>query len=139
MQNLRLQYFLPHFVFFFNKRNPRHCSGLPAMGVGCNYLSSSLPRKGYQLFYMYPLQGSRNEDSHFLVEKHKDKGYFTVQANKQRGMFVGFTPKGAVRPTVDTGTNNIHIFPEVVECESITHSLTHPGMSVWTLPPEPSV
>ncbi|XP_012939779.1 lipoxygenase homology domain-containing protein 1 isoform X2 [Aplysia californica] len=59
--------------------------------------------------------GSRNEESHFLVEKHKDKGYFTLQQHKQRGMYVGFTPRGTVRPTIDSGTNNIHVFPEVVE------------------------
>ncbi|KAH9523747.1 hypothetical protein Btru_040820 [Bulinus truncatus] len=59
--------------------------------------------------------GSRSDDSHFLVTKHKNKGYFTLQLNKQRGKFVGFSPRGKVRPTVDSGTNDIHIFPEVIE------------------------
>ncbi|KAK3777632.1 hypothetical protein RRG08_021747 [Elysia crispata] len=72
----------------------------------------------------FDCNGSRNEDSHFMVEKHKDKGYFTIQANKQRGMYIGFTPKGAVRPTVDTGTNNIHIFPEVIEYGTSKKQLT---------------
>ncbi|GFR86808.1 lipoxygenase-like protein domain-containing protein 1 [Elysia marginata] len=72
----------------------------------------------------FDCNGSRNEDSHFVVEKHKDKGYFTIQAHKQRGMFIGFTPKGAVRPTVDTGTNNIHIFPEVIEYGTSKKQLT---------------
>ena len=66
---------------------------------------------------LYVHQGSRNEDSQFLVVKHKDRGYFTLQQHKQRGMYVGFTPRGTVRPTIDSGTNNIHVFPEVIECE----------------------
>ncbi|KAK7503970.1 hypothetical protein BaRGS_00004702, partial [Batillaria attramentaria] len=60
-------------------------------------------------------QGTRDENSQFVVEKHKDKGYITVQSKKQRGIFLGMTPKGEVRPTVDTGVNNVWLFPEVVE------------------------
>ncbi|XP_059163011.1 lipoxygenase homology domain-containing protein 1-like [Physella acuta] len=63
----------------------------------------------------FDCNGSRNEDSHFLVGKHKNKGYFTLQSNRQRGMFMGFTPRGDVRPTVDSGNNNIQVFPEVIE------------------------
>lgn len=61
-------------------------------------------------------QGGRDENSHFIVTKHKDKGYITLQSKIQRGIFLGLTPKGEVRPTVDTGVSNVWLFPEVVEC-----------------------
>ncbi|XP_070194990.1 lipoxygenase homology domain-containing protein 1-like isoform X2 [Littorina saxatilis] len=60
-------------------------------------------------------QGGRDDKSHFLVEKHRDKGYVTIQSRGQRGVFVGMTPKGDVRPTVDTGVSNIWLYPEVVD------------------------
>lgn len=66
------------------------------------------------------MQGGRDDKSHFLVEKHRDKGYVTIQSRGQRGVFVGMTPKGDVRPTVDTGVSNIWLYPEVVDCKSST-------------------
>ncbi|KAL3869892.1 hypothetical protein ACJMK2_042519 [Sinanodonta woodiana] len=59
--------------------------------------------------------GDRGPDSQFLVTKHKDKGYITLQMNSHRGLFVGMTPEGKVHPTIDTGVKNIYLFPEIVE------------------------
>ncbi|KAI8774235.1 lipoxygenasey domain-containing protein 1 [Biomphalaria glabrata] len=73
---------------------------------------------GFYLRYkdgVFDSNGSRSEDSHFLVTKHKNKGYFTLQLNKRRGTFVGFTPRGDVRPMVENGSDDVHIFPEVIE------------------------
>ncbi|CAL1540914.1 unnamed protein product [Lymnaea stagnalis] len=73
--------------------------------------------------------GSRNEDSHFSVVKHKNKGYFTLQFKKQPMNFVGFTPQGDVRPTIDSGNNNIHIYPEVIEFGISKNQLTNEKLS----------
>ncbi|KAK3092113.1 hypothetical protein FSP39_025311 [Pinctada imbricata] len=59
--------------------------------------------------------GERNEFSQFLVEKRKSGGYVSLQSAKQRGLYLGMKPDGRVWPTVDTGVNNIHLFPEVIE------------------------
>lgn len=62
-------------------------------------------------------QGDRGEESHFLVLKHKDKGYVTIQSASQRGLFIGMTTDGHVHTTIDTGVKNIWLYPEVVECK----------------------
>ncbi|KAK3579121.1 hypothetical protein CHS0354_022141 [Potamilus streckersoni] len=59
--------------------------------------------------------GDKGPDSQFLVTKHKDKGYITLQMNSHRGLFVGMTAEGKVHPTIDTGVKNICLFPEIVE------------------------
>ncbi|CAG5116253.1 unnamed protein product, partial [Candidula unifasciata] len=72
----------------------------------------------------FDCNGSRNEDAYFLVEKHKYKGYFTLQSDKKRGTYMGFTARGEVVPTINTGTNNIYIFPEVIEFGTPKSELT---------------
>ncbi|WAR22969.1 LOXH1-like protein [Mya arenaria] len=47
--------------------------------------------------------GGKSEDAHFLVLRHKDKGYITLQSAGQRGLFLGMTPEGRVHTTLDTG------------------------------------
>ncbi|XP_052774352.1 lipoxygenase homology domain-containing protein 1-like isoform X2 [Mya arenaria] len=59
--------------------------------------------------------GGKSEDAHFLVLRHKDKGYITLQSAGQRGLFLGMTPEGRVHTTLDTGVRNIWLYPEVVE------------------------
>ncbi|XP_021373395.1 lipoxygenase homology domain-containing protein 1-like isoform X2 [Mizuhopecten yessoensis] len=59
--------------------------------------------------------GERNEYSHFMVEKHRDQGYVSLQSVTQRGLYLGMKPDGRVWPTVDTGVNNIWLYPSVIE------------------------
>jgi len=46
----------------------------------------------------------------------KDRGYIALESALHRGMFVGMTPDGRVRLTVDTGQENIRFYPEVIQC-----------------------
>ncbi|CAH1776005.1 unnamed protein product [Owenia fusiformis] len=59
-------------------------------------------------------QGSGDESCQFKVERYKEKGYVTLESISNRGLFVGMTPDGSVRPTVDTGANNVRLYPEVL-------------------------
>ncbi|KAH3831729.1 hypothetical protein DPMN_104999, partial [Dreissena polymorpha] len=59
--------------------------------------------------------GGKSEESHFLVLRHKDKGYITLQSAGQRGLFIGMTADGRVHTTIDTGVRNIWLYPEVIE------------------------
>ncbi|XP_055956181.1 lipoxygenase homology domain-containing protein 1 [Patella vulgata] len=60
-------------------------------------------------------QGGKDEDSHFIVAKYPDKGYITLESATQRGLFIGLTPDGELKPTVDTGGKNVCLYPEVIE------------------------
>ncbi|XP_048764444.2 lipoxygenase homology domain-containing protein 1-like isoform X2 [Ostrea edulis] len=60
-------------------------------------------------------QGIRDEASHFIVEKRRAGGYVSLQSASQRGLYLGMKPDGRVWPTVDTGVNNVHLYPQVVE------------------------
>ena len=62
-------------------------------------------------------QGKGDQTCQFIVEKYKDKGYVALQSASQRGIYIGLTPEGALRPTVNTGVKNIWLYPEVVECK----------------------
>ena len=66
------------------------------------------------------MQGLRDSDSHFLVLRHKDKGYITLQSATQRGLYIGMTADGKVHTTIDTGVRNIWLYPEVVECKYLS-------------------
>ncbi|XP_060083246.1 lipoxygenase homology domain-containing protein 1-like [Ylistrum balloti] len=59
--------------------------------------------------------GERDEYSHFIVEKHRDLGYVSLQSGTQRGLYLGMKPDGRIWPTVDTGVNNIWLYPSVIE------------------------
>lgn len=41
----------------------------------------------------------------------------TLESATMRGMYVGMTTDGQVRPSVDVGDKSIRLYPEVVECE----------------------
>ncbi|XP_061166198.1 lipoxygenase homology domain-containing protein 1-like [Saccostrea echinata] len=60
-------------------------------------------------------QGIRDEASHFIVEKRRAGGYVSLQSASQRGLYLGMKPDGRIWPTVDTGVNNVHLYPQVVE------------------------
>ena len=62
-------------------------------------------------------QGKGDESCHFRVMEHKDLGFVTLESNQMTGNFVGITPDGRIQPTVDTGQDNVRLFPEVIKCE----------------------
>jgi hypothetical protein len=62
-------------------------------------------------------QGEGDESCHFIVHNFKDKGYIALESATLRGMYVGMTSEGKVRPTVDVGEKNVRFYPEVVECK----------------------
>ncbi|ELT98105.1 hypothetical protein CAPTEDRAFT_225952 [Capitella teleta] len=51
---------------------------------------------------------------HFHVDRVKEKGYLTLESVSSRGIFVGMSPEGKIRPTVNTGDKNVRLFPEVI-------------------------
>lgn len=51
------------------------------------------------------------------MEKRRAGGYVSLQSASQRGLYLGMKPDGRVWPTVDTGVNNVHLYPQVVECK----------------------
>ncbi|XP_046584646.1 LOW QUALITY PROTEIN: lipoxygenase homology domain-containing protein 1-like [Haliotis rubra] len=59
--------------------------------------------------------GRKDDLCQFIVAKHHDKGYVTLQSAISRGLYVGLTTQGRIHPTVDTGVQNIWLYPEVVE------------------------
>ncbi|XP_069127319.1 uncharacterized protein [Argopecten irradians] len=59
--------------------------------------------------------GERDEFSHFIVDKHPEQGYVALQSSSQRGLYLGMKPDGRVWPTVDTGVNNIWLYPSVID------------------------
>ncbi|XP_048249875.1 lipoxygenase homology domain-containing protein 1-like isoform X2 [Haliotis rufescens] len=59
--------------------------------------------------------GRKDDLCHFIVAKHQDKGYVVLQSAISRGLYVGVTTQGRIHPTVDTGVQNIWLYPEVVE------------------------
>lgn len=75
--------------------------------------------------YLVKLQGIRDDLAQFIIEKHPEKGYVSLQSNVQRGLYMGMKPDGRIWPTVDTGVNNIWFYPEVVECKLWSIMLTH--------------
>ncbi|XP_070556277.1 uncharacterized protein [Ptychodera flava] len=60
-------------------------------------------------------QGTGDADCHFIIKRAKDKGFISLQSAKSRGLYVGFTPDGAARPTVDTGERNVRLYPEIIQ------------------------
>lgn len=56
-------------------------------------------------------------NSHFIVEKHREQGYVSLQSAAVRGLYMGMAVDGTVRPTVNTGGKNVWLYPEVVECK----------------------
>ncbi|XP_077990949.1 uncharacterized protein LOC144445282 [Glandiceps talaboti] len=60
-------------------------------------------------------RGTGDAYCQFIVSRHKDKGFITLQSFKNRGIYVGFAVDGTARPTVDTGERNVRFYPEVVE------------------------
>lgn len=71
----------------------------------------------FLLLFVFVSQGIRDEASHFIVEKRRAGGYVSLQSASQRGLYLGMKPDGRVWPTVDTGVQNVHLFPQVVECK----------------------
>ena len=55
--------------------------------------------------------------SQFKVIKYKEKGYVALESVANKGVFIGMTPDGKVRPTVDTGEKNVRLYPEVIQCK----------------------
>ena len=72
---------------------------------------------GQILLGCFPVQGIGDEACHFKVHTFRDTGYTTLESTLHRGMFVGMTSDGRVRPTVDTGQKNIRFYPEVIHCK----------------------
>ncbi|XP_074641254.1 lipoxygenase homology domain-containing protein 1-like [Tubulanus polymorphus] len=60
-------------------------------------------------------QGEGDRYCHFKMSRYKDNGFITIESIASRGLFIGMTPDGRIRPTVDTGDTNVRIFPEVIE------------------------
>ena len=52
----------------------------------------------------------------------KEKGFVTMESAFNRGLCLGMTTEGRVRPTVDTGDKNVRLYPEVIECEFVYYS-----------------
>ncbi|KAJ8306151.1 hypothetical protein KUTeg_016696 [Tegillarca granosa] len=73
-----------------------------------------LDKEPIRRFHVY-CKGIRDDMAQFIIEKHPEKGYVSLQSNLQRGLYIGMKPDGRIWPTVDTGVNNIWFFPEVVE------------------------
>lgn len=51
----------------------------------------------------------------FRVGRVKNRGYVTFESVAQKGLFIGMTPAGQIRPTVNTDEKNVCFFPEIVE------------------------
>ena len=63
------------------------------------------------------MQGTGDSDCHFRVDRVKDKGFIILQSVSSPGVCVGFVSDGSVKPTVDTGEDNVRLYPEVIQCE----------------------
>ncbi|XP_064626993.1 lipoxygenase homology domain-containing protein 1-like isoform X2 [Lineus longissimus] len=59
--------------------------------------------------------GSGDSYCHFKVHRYKEFGYVTLESVACKGLFIGLTPDGQIRPTVDTNEKNIWLFPEVIQ------------------------
>jgi len=65
----------------------------------------------------YVLQGTGDQYCEFKIDKIRDQGYITIESSSNRGLFLGMTPDGKIRPVVNTGDKNVRLYPEIVECK----------------------
>ncbi|XP_038056107.1 uncharacterized protein LOC119728107 [Patiria miniata] len=61
------------------------------------------------------VQGSGDDYCHFKVLRVKEKGYVSLQSVASGDVCVGFVPYGSVKPTVDTGEDNVRLHPHVIQ------------------------
>ena len=60
-------------------------------------------------------KGTGDQSCHWKIDKIKEHGYVTIQSAISRGIYLGMTPEGKIRPTVNTGDKNVRFYPEIVE------------------------
>uniref|UniRef100_A0A4W3K3J8 RP1 axonemal microtubule associated n=1 Tax=Callorhinchus milii TaxID=7868 RepID=A0A4W3K3J8_CALMI len=69
---------------------------------------------------------------HFRLENNLDKGAITLESVKYPGIYLGLHPSGQTMPTVNTGVDNLMLYPQVINCsyvaevrESRASEITH--------------
>ncbi|XP_013396607.1 lipoxygenase homology domain-containing protein 1 isoform X2 [Lingula anatina] len=60
-------------------------------------------------------KGTGDGHCEFRVVRYKEKGFITLESVSDRGVALGMTADGTVRPTVDTGERNVRFWPEVIK------------------------
>eukprot|EP00062_Callorhinchus_milii_P006800 gi/632947789/ref/XP_007889227.1/ PREDICTED: lipoxygenase homology domain-containing protein 1 [Callorhinchus milii] len=51
---------------------------------------------------------------HFRLENNLDKGAITLESVKYPGIYLGLHPSGQTMPTVNTGVDNLMLYPQVI-------------------------
>ena len=65
-------------------------------------------------------QGNGDRYCQFKVEKYRERGFVTLESVASRKHFIGMTDDGIIKPTVDTGADNVRFYPEVIECKYLS-------------------
>ena len=66
------------------------------------------------------LQGTGDKYCEFSLHKSRERGHVSLESVAKKGIYIGLTGEGKVKPQVDTGDKNVRLYPQVIECEYCT-------------------